>query len=228
MTPSLLPLLVLADGRLPAGGHVHSGGIEQAITAGLVRDVGSLATYLEARVVTVGAVEACFAVGAQLQVVGARAFGWPELIAEFDARVPVPALRESARTRGRHLMRVAARLLPDDPLPAVLTGPGGAPVPLVLGAVAGRLGQSAASAGLLALHAAVAEPAQAAVRLLGLDPLAVTAVITGLQATMDEQVDRVTLAARSDDPAAWPAWSTPCWDLAAVTHAARDERYFDT
>ena len=30
-------LLTLADSRLPSGGHAHSGGIEQAVTDGLVR-----------------------------------------------------------------------------------------------------------------------------------------------------------------------------------------------
>jgi urease accessory protein len=228
MTPSLLPLLVLADGRLPAGGHVHSGGIEQAIADGVVGDIGSLTSYLEARTVTVGAVEACFTAGAQLEVVGAQHRGWTVLIDEFDARLPVPALRDAARTRGRHLVRVAEQLLDGGQLPAVLTGAGGAPVPLVLGALAGALGQSTAAAALLALHASVAEPAQAAVRLLGLDPLAVTAIITRLQPVIGEQVDRATLIVARDDPEHWPAWSTPRWDLAAAAHAARDDRYFDT
>jgi urease accessory protein len=228
VTPSLLPLLLLADGRLPAGGHVHSGGVEQAIADGVVHDVGSLVVHLEARVVTVGAVEACFTAGAQLEIVRAQAWGWSRLIDEFDARVPVPALRTAARTRGRHLIRVATPLLGDEVLPAELSRYPGAPLPLVLGAVAGGLGQSAAAAALLALHAAVTEPAQAAVRLLGLDPVGVTAAISGLQPVIDEHVDRATLHAGRDDPADWPAWSTPRWDLTAATHAARDDRYFDT
>ncbi|MEU5422925.1 urease accessory protein UreF, partial [Streptomyces sp. NPDC020667] len=35
-------LLVLADGRFPAGGHAHSGGAEAAVKAGRVRDAESL------------------------------------------------------------------------------------------------------------------------------------------------------------------------------------------
>ncbi len=35
---SLATLLVLADGRLPAGGHAHSGGFEAAVSAARVRD----------------------------------------------------------------------------------------------------------------------------------------------------------------------------------------------
>lgn len=33
---SLAVLLTLADSRLPTGAHVHSGGIEEAIAAGMV------------------------------------------------------------------------------------------------------------------------------------------------------------------------------------------------
>ncbi|MFE4463453.1 urease accessory protein UreF, partial [Nocardia tengchongensis] len=34
---SLATLLTLADSRLPIGGHVHSGGVEEAISSGLLR-----------------------------------------------------------------------------------------------------------------------------------------------------------------------------------------------
>src|SRR3978361_1263629 len=39
-------LLTLTDSRLPAGGHAHSGGVEQAIAAGLITDPASLAGVL--------------------------------------------------------------------------------------------------------------------------------------------------------------------------------------
>ncbi|HJX42530.1 MAG TPA: hypothetical protein VJ352_02570, partial [Geodermatophilus sp.] len=51
-------LLTLADSRLPAGGHAHSGGVEQAVAAGLVRDPPSLAAFLLRRLTTSGAVAA--------------------------------------------------------------------------------------------------------------------------------------------------------------------------
>ena len=51
-------LLTLADSRLPAGGHTHSGGVEQAIAAGLVHDPASLAGFLLRRLATSGAVAA--------------------------------------------------------------------------------------------------------------------------------------------------------------------------
>ena len=57
-------LLTLADSRLPAGGHAHSGGVEQAITAGLVSDPASVEAFLRRRLTTSGAVAAGLAVAA--------------------------------------------------------------------------------------------------------------------------------------------------------------------
>src|SRR3954462_10198504 len=57
-------LLTLSDSRLPAGGHAHSGGVEQAIAAGVVTDPGSLSTFLRRRLATAGSVAAGFAAAA--------------------------------------------------------------------------------------------------------------------------------------------------------------------
>ncbi|HWL42641.1 MAG TPA: urease accessory UreF family protein [Ilumatobacter sp.] len=54
-------LLLLADGRFPAGGHANSAGTESAITHGLVTDVPTLESFLRARLATTGAVDAAFA-----------------------------------------------------------------------------------------------------------------------------------------------------------------------
>jgi len=49
---SLTPaLLLLADSRLPAGGHAHSGGMEAATVAGLVGDEHSLGRVLDYAVI---------------------------------------------------------------------------------------------------------------------------------------------------------------------------------
>ena len=57
-------LLTLADSRLPAGGHTHSGGVEQAIAAGVVHDPGTLTAFLRRRLHTAGAVAAGLAAAA--------------------------------------------------------------------------------------------------------------------------------------------------------------------
>src|SRR5262250_851608 len=62
--PGLATLLMLADGRYPAGGHAHSGGLEAAIAAGRVRDLPDLAAFLRGRLSTAGLVAAAFAAAA--------------------------------------------------------------------------------------------------------------------------------------------------------------------
>ncbi|CAA9434693.1 MAG: Urease accessory protein UreF, partial [uncultured Quadrisphaera sp.] len=61
---TLAALLALADSRLPAGGHAHSGAGEQLVTDRLVRDEASLATLLRRRLLTGGAVAAGLAAAA--------------------------------------------------------------------------------------------------------------------------------------------------------------------
>ncbi len=86
-------LLTLADSRLPAGGHTHSGGVEQAIAAGIVHDPASLAAFLRRRLRTAGAVAAGLA-GAACT---ADATVLSALDDEADARTPSPALRAASR-----------------------------------------------------------------------------------------------------------------------------------
>ncbi|WP_035925542.1 urease accessory UreF family protein [Pseudofrankia saprophytica] len=57
-------LLVLADGRLPAGGHAHSGGVEAAVVDGGVTGLDDLAAFLLGRLGTTGLVAASFAAAA--------------------------------------------------------------------------------------------------------------------------------------------------------------------
>ena len=58
---SVHALLLLADGRFPAGGHAHSAGIEAAVNDGRVTDVASLVAFAEGRLRTVGLVDISFA-----------------------------------------------------------------------------------------------------------------------------------------------------------------------
>ncbi|MFD8826698.1 urease accessory protein UreF, partial [Streptomyces sp. NPDC059605] len=57
-------LLVLADGRFPAGGHAHSGGAEAAVEQGRVRDAGDLAAFCRGRLHTAGLTAAALAAAA--------------------------------------------------------------------------------------------------------------------------------------------------------------------
>ena len=54
-------LMLLIDGRFPAGGHAYSAGVEAAVSIGDVVDVASLERYLHGRLATSGRVDAAFA-----------------------------------------------------------------------------------------------------------------------------------------------------------------------
>src|SRR3954453_3587088 len=104
---SLATLLALSDSRLPTGGHVHSGGVEEAVTSGLVTDLPTLRPFLGRRIRTPGLVTASIAAAVHagtLTVAGADA--------ETDARTPAPASRSASRAQGRGLARLARRVWP--------------------------------------------------------------------------------------------------------------------
>jgi urease accessory protein len=54
-------LLLLVDGRFPAGGHAYSAGVEAAVAIGDVVDGPTLERYLQGRLATTGQVDAAFA-----------------------------------------------------------------------------------------------------------------------------------------------------------------------
>jgi len=70
MSPAMstIALLLLADGRLPAGTHAHSGGLEAAVRAGRVDDAESLREFLLGRLTTVGLTCAAFATATALEL----------------------------------------------------------------------------------------------------------------------------------------------------------------
>ena len=205
-------LLTLADSRLPAGGHAHSGGVEQAIAVGVVRDPGSLAAFLRRRLGSAGAVAAGLAAAA----CGADEAGLPLLDAEADARTPSPALRRASRQQGRGLVRVGRRAWPA-PVWAGLPALPHHAIALGVAAAAGGLGPR--DAAHVAAYLAVSGPATAAQRLLAMDPLTVAAVT----ARLAPDIDRTAADAVADG---LPAASDPLLDLLAEVHAARKDRFF--
>ena len=215
-------LLTLADSRLPAGGHAHSGGVEQAITAGVVADPATLSTFLRRRLTTAGAVAAGVAAAACLAAGGHREATLAELDAEADARTPSPALRAASRQQGRGLVRVGRRAWPHPAWDALPPQPHHA---IALGVAAAAAGLPAWDAAEAAAYLAVSGPATAAQRLLALDPITVAAVTARLAPLVDQVADS---AARTADQgaAALPADADPLLDLLAEVHATRKDRFF--
>ncbi|MXM64193.1 urease accessory protein UreF [Streptomyces sp. HUCO-GS316] len=217
-------LLVLADGRFPAGGHAHSGGAEAAVKAGRITGAASLEDFCRGRLHTSGRVAAALAAAAALGV-------GPSLLDEAaDARTPSPALRAVARRLGRQLMRAARATWPSDELDAMAGQfPKGAHQPVVLGLAARSAGLGAADAAYCAAYESVSGPATATVRLLSLDPFEATAVLARLAPEVDRVVDLAVEAAgrvAEEGVDALPAGSAPVLEISAEAHAGWPVRLF--
>ena len=211
-------LLLLADGRFPAGGHAHSGGLEAAVTAGTVDGLPALERFLTGRLRTAGLVAAALAAAA----CGARP-DWTALDAEADARTPSPAQREASRRQGRALLRAARAAWPTAGGLAELSTAAVPPHhPVALGAAAAAAGCAPAQAALVAAYQAMTGPASAAVRLLSLDPLEVSGLLARLATEIDDIAHRAAGPVSRDLPYS----SAPALDLLAEAHVRAEVRLF--
>ncbi|MFF5294735.1 urease accessory protein UreF [Paractinoplanes globisporus] len=211
---SLATLLVLADGRLPAGGHAHSGGLEAQVSAGRVRDLDDVAAFLRGKLATSGLVAAAFAAAACR-----RPGRWAELDGGLDARTPSPALRKASRAQGRALLRAGRAMWA---LPPIGREPH---QPTALGVLAHAAGLGPEEAAVAAAHGTTTGAASAAVRLLALDPYAVHALLARLAPACDRIAGE---AARHADDAVndLPAAGAPLLDIGAEHHATWEVRLF--
>ncbi|MCG5211936.1 urease accessory UreF family protein [Streptosporangium sp. KLBMP 9127] len=293
-------MLLLADSRLPAGGHAHSGGAEQAIKDGAVHDLPTLTSFLHGRLATTALVAASLAATTCARITtpptatpsaanrpspahahpdhqpehlsahrghqpedmrthpndrpeqlsthpghqpedmsthpghqredawnagsgGSREEVWSELEAEADARTASPAQREAARTQGRLLLRVARRIWPSPVLDDLASAIPSPHHPVVLGTIAATTGCTPEDAALATAYHAITGPATAAVRLLGLDPVAVHAVLAALTPAV-EHTARAAGAIR--EPPGMPACAAPALDLLAERHRHTEARLF--
>ncbi|MGC5321012.1 urease accessory protein UreF [Micromonospora arida] len=244
-TPSLL--LLLADGRFPAGAHAHSGGLEAAVAAGRVTDLASLEAFLAGRLATAGLVGAAFAAAAHRAAVAetagttgparpgrrsdtpaesaARSGALARLDAELDARTAAPALRAVSRRQGRALLRAGRTIWPDAPFADLPATPGGAHQPLVLGLLCAAAGLSRVETATIAAYGTLTGAASAGVRLLGLDPYQVQALLVGLADACDGTAADAARAA-DDPPERLPAAAAPLADIHAEIHATWEVRLF--
>jgi urease accessory protein len=231
--------LLLADARFPAGGHAHSGGVEPAAAAGTVTGLASLELFLRGRLRTAGltaagitaaacararAIQAVTTIRAEQAGRDERDF-WATLDAETDARVPSPAQREASRRQGRALLRAARTAWP---AAHWLNDLGRQPHhPVVLGVAAAAAGCSPVEAARIAAYQAVAGPASAAIRLLGLDPIAATAILASLAGAVDVAADQAARCA--DGPLeCLPYPTAPALDLLAQAHIRAEVRLFES
>ncbi|MEU6096824.1 urease accessory UreF family protein [Streptomyces sp. NPDC047079] len=217
-------LLVLADGRFPAGGHAHSGGAEAAVRAGRITGAPSLEDFCRGRLHTAGLVSASLAAAAALGVDPLT------LDAAADARTPSSALRIAARRLGRQLMRAARATWPSAELDALAREfPKGAHQSVVLGLAARAAGLGAQDAAYCCAYESVSGSATAVVRLLSLNPFDASAVLARLAPELDRVADRAREAARrvlDGGVEVLPAASAPLLEISAEDHAAWPVRLF--
>jgi urease accessory protein len=207
---ALATLLTLADSRLPAGGHVHSGGVEEAVTGGLVVNLDTLEAFLRRRIRSHGLVTASIAAAVHR---GELDTGRADQ--ETDARTPAPAARRASRGQGRGLARLARRVWPDvcwddlGPQPHLAVAAGR------VGAVSGLTPEQSA---LAIVYTTMTGSATAAQRLLALDPADVAALTFRLAPVCERTADEAAagLADLSD----------PLLDTLAQRHAQRERPLF--
>ncbi len=218
-------LLLLADGRLPAGGHAHSGGLEQAVEQGEVADIPTMERFLEgllrsgAETAISVAAAAC---AARHTMHDAQLL---QLDVEESARTPSAALRTASRAQGRQLLRAAAAIWPA-PGPIDLPPlPHGPHLALAQGIAAARLGVPPFGAARLAAYTAISGPATAAVRLLGLDPFSVHGVVARVVATAEPMLQKAAEAA-SGPARNLPCGAAPLLETGAELHRVREIRMF--
>jgi len=207
---SLATLLALADSRLPTGGHVHSGGVEEAVTSGLVVDLATLRAYLRRRIRTHGLVTASVAVAVSTGTLTVE-----QADRETDARTPAPAARDASRAQGRGLSRLARRVWPDHDWDAFGAKPH-------LGVAAGRVGSASGllpqDVSLSIVYTTMTGSATAAQRLLALDPGDVAALTFEL-APMCDQIAADAAKELAD-------LSDPLLDVLAQRHVERERPLF--
>ncbi len=215
----LTPLL-LADGRFPAGGYAHSGGLEQACNDGLTAD--EVAAYLRARLHAVAAPECALAVAAGRET---EVDGLLLLDDEAAARMPSPVLRAVSQRLGSQLLRTASVVWPDAGLPrAYRAASTSTPRPVAFGVVAMAAGLDELELARGFLYDDATMVTAAAAKLLPVDVLSMTRLLVELE----EDIERLALAAVSLNlpPRELPSAFAPLLELRSLAHGRREGRLF--
>lgn len=238
---------MLADGRLPTGGHTQSAGLEPAVRAGLGAEGKQLAevgAYARDRLRTVTRIEAAVAVlarhyahpdrqaitsddaesrqsadnGPKAIVMAPR---FVQLEAAWAARTPSRALRTASRRQGRAYLRLAERVWPG--VLQHLPRDGEIARPVVIGVIGAVTGLSAAQVARLVAYDDAQTVVAASLKLLPVDP---AEAVTWLAASHDDIERLVNDVAPLTDLEKIPAGGAPLIDQFAEQHAIERMRLF--
>lgn len=226
--------LLLADGRLPVGGHAYSAGLEPAVGAGLT--AAGVVDYLAVRLATVGRVEAAATVLSHRYVrrtTTARGAAVREppvddlstINNELLARSASQPLRDASGRLGRGLLRLIDRCWPLSSATRDLhLIEGGPQRPVALGVVCALSAMSETEAARLCLYDDAQAVCSAALKLLPVDPLDPVAWLLDetdvIEQLVEEAVDVV-------DAAALPATAAPLIEQWSLSHELSSRRLFN-
>jgi urease accessory protein len=209
--------LLLADARLPAAGHTQSAGVEPGLARGL--DPAELRAYCRTRLASVVRTEAAAAVVARHHVLAGLDLEPVETA--WAARTPSDAMRTTARSLGRGLLRLARRTWPD--AAAHWSAHDRPPRALVLGAIAASTGLPAVELARVVAYDDVQTVLAAALKLLPLDPADATTWCVELLPDVDRVASEVSTLA---GVAEIPATGAPQIEAWAQAHAHATRRLF--
>ena len=211
--------LLLADARLPSGGHAHSAGMEPALLGGM--PVADVAAFLTERARTTALVDAGAAVAAMHAVLDGDGRGLTPVERAWSARTPSSAMRETSRELGRGLLRLARRIWPN------AHGIGGLgetpPRPLVLGVIAAEVDMIAEELVRLAIYDDLASAVAALLKLEPRDPADGVTLVLQACASVEPAVPSIAAIWSPDDI---PALSAPQAEAWAERHATTPRRLF--
>jgi urease accessory protein len=226
--PSAWLAMLLADSRLPVGGHVYSGGLEPALRGGLA--AAAVPAYLRARIATTVAVEAGTAVVAR-HLTRAAGDDTEALSRDLDrvecawaARTPSRAVREVSRSLARGYLRLAGSIWPAwHGVSACEQLPGGVSRPVAIGVQPATSGQDADSLVRLIVY----EEAQAiAAAMLKLEPLDPAVPVGWVLSACALAEPRVAALAALTTPEGIPATGAPQTEDWAEAHSRLTQRLF--
>jgi urease accessory protein len=227
-SPDLVALM-LADGRLPTGGHTQSAGLEPAVRAGLGADgkqLADVAAYARDRLRTVTRVEAAVAVLTRYLTLtatrsGLVASGLDLVEGAWAARTPCQVLRAASRRQGRVYLRLAARVWPE--VLRYLEENSEIARPIVVGVIGAVTGMSAEQIARLVAYDDVQTVVAASLKLLPVDPADAATWLAGMHDDIERLVSDV---APLTDIEKIPANGAPLIDLFAQNHATERMRLF--
>ncbi|NYF09038.1 urease accessory protein [Leifsonia sp. AK011] len=211
--------LLLADARLPSGGHAHSAGMEPALLGGM--PATDVAAFLTQRARTTALVDAGAAVAAMHAVLDGDGRGLAPVERAWSARTASSAMRETSRELGRGLLRLARRIWPSaHGIGELGEAP---PRPLVLGVIAAEVEMTAEELVRLAVYDDLASAVAALLKLEPRDPAEGVTLVLQACASVEPAVASIAAIWSPDDI---PALSAPQAEAWAERHATTPRRLF--